>query len=204
LEEIEQNIIVDDVLPPGEYVPVIPKNRRHEKGELQQIADDQLDVAKTGAQERKQRDGPKSVDEQEQDAGKSQQRDPMQRNDPERDGDRIEDEMVAKGDENAKTHARDVEVDAQGGREYVIAVAYENGRPFADLRRDGRPHDDAEPDVGDQVADASPDDGRGNHRDAERHHQDVDSLPQRADLGSSVLANGIQPSPGQTLAQVAQ
>src|SRR5262249_5132412 len=61
LEEIEQNIIVDDVLPPGEYVPVIPKNRRHEESELQQIADDQLDVAKTGAHERKQRDGPKSV-----------------------------------------------------------------------------------------------------------------------------------------------
>src|SRR5262249_47557074 len=117
LEEIEQNVIVHDVLAAGEDMSVTPKNRRYEEGELQQIADDQLDVAKTGAHKRKQRDGPKSVDEQEQHAGKSQQRDPMQRNDPEHNGDGVEDEMMAKGDENAETHPRDVEIDAQVGRE---------------------------------------------------------------------------------------
>src|SRR5690349_351839 len=111
--------------------------------------------------------------------------------------------MMTKGDEDAEDHPRGVEVDAEIRRENILAIAQERRSTVADLRGDRRPHDDAEADVADQLRYGSADDGRGDDRDAERHHQDVDGLPQGADLGTPVLADGVEPGPGEAFAQVA-
>src|ERR1043166_544956 len=153
LQEVEQNIVIDDVSSAREHVMIVPENRCDEKRELQEIANDELNVAKTSTHDRQKSNGPKSVHEQQQDSGNGQQGDPMQRNEADGHSDEVEQDVVAKRDENAETHSRDVEVDAQVGREYVLAAAHERGRPFADLCRDHRPDDDAEPDVTDQVRD---------------------------------------------------
>src|ERR1043166_1335433 len=51
-QEIEQNIVIDDVSSAREHVMIVPENRRDEKRELQEVADDQLDVAKTRTHDR--------------------------------------------------------------------------------------------------------------------------------------------------------
>src|SRR3569623_1646881 len=116
IDVVVQDVVIDDELAIGGNGRRIPENRRHKKGEMQQVANDQFDVAEPRAEKRKEDEDPEGVGEQQDEAVDRQQSRLDDVNRLQEKPDEIEHDVMAEIDDLFHQGASGIQVVAQISR----------------------------------------------------------------------------------------
>src|SRR6516164_4528310 len=111
--------------------------------------------------------------------------------------------MMAEHEERLEYRPANIEINAQICAGDIRGIAHKCGRSFKYARADEGPGDDAEADIANEVGrGAAAKHGARDDRYPQCHHQDVYGFPKRADFGTAILTDDVEPSPVQTFAQI--